>query len=328
MRTYPTVIAVIVLSVAALAGVAFSGGCSSSANLIWTHPTAAATPAAHTYINCAVSGANTATLKISASTLSTGDGCTYTADLANTGNVELRIAPTVATSTPHGDPAFGSCFGYSLSAGPPQGKLQGGSSYPYTFTIGVLGNATNVCEGVTGSIVVTFTGTSGCSSPAPPNGWKKLGPNVDLQGQNLSGLNLAGYDLAGDNLAGADLSCDNLNGANLKGANLQNANLMYCNLTGAFLQGSNGEGGQDDFTVLTGANFQGANLQNANLDGSLLTGLSVEPTDFNGANLQGLNLGNVSATGYITAVGANTNGVVNLASCVATSGLSAYCDEL
>lgn len=325
MRIVTTVALVVILGAAAWAGVAYSDCAPAPPTLIWINPSDSATPSSHTYILCSYSGANTASLKVSASHLGTGDGCTFTASLFNTGSITLAIATVLATSTPPGAPLFSTCFGVTLSAGPPSGKLSGGGSYPYTLTLGVLSTAPNTCENVVGSVTITFTGSAPCTAPAPPPKWPKWGPGVNWQGANLAELDLAGFDLAGDNLQGADMMCDNLVGADLQGANLQNCNLMYADLDGAYLQGANEQTDQLGDTLLTGANFQGANLQNANLIGSVVTGLASQPTDFNGANLQGVNIEGVTATGYITSVGANTAGTLNEASCAATSGLSTYC---
>jgi hypothetical protein len=322
---------VAVLGLAAIAGVGFSGcGGTSSAQLVWLHPTGSPVPAAHTFVRCTESGKNTPHLDLAATNLGPGDGCLFTASLANVGNRPLEITVATTESTPIGDPSFSTCFGYTLSSGPPSGKISGGGSYPYTVTIEMLGSAPSYCASVVGTVHTTFTGGSTCSSPdwgRPPPA-SKLGPGANLQHADLQGLNLSGYDMAGDNLQGANLDCDDLAGTNLAGANLQGATFTESDLAGASLVGANLQSAQLVDTTLTGADFQGANLQNANFQGAVVTGLSGRATNFDGANLQGINLGGVSATGYITTSGANIHGAVNVASCSATSGTAVYCDEL
>ncbi len=331
MRMYSVAALAIVLGIAAWAGVAFSDcGQSSPSGLVWLNPTASRSPAEHTYIGCTIAGRNTPTLTFSATDLAGGDGCDYAATLSNTGQNGLAITTVTTESTPRGDPTFASCFAFTLSSGPASGMLRGGSSFPYTFTLGIIAGASDACERTVGTVVVTFTGSTTCSGPSwsspSPRLW--LGPNADLAGENLAGLDLAGWDLAGDNLRGADLSCDNLVGANFANANLQGATLSYSDLSDAYLPCADLAGAQLVGTTLSGADFQQADLQGANLQGSIVTGFLGFPTDFNAANLEGVNLEGVTATGYVTATGATVGGALNLASCVATSGTSTYCDLL
>jgi len=108
---------------------------------------------------------------------------------------------------------------------------------------------------------------------------QNLGPGTNLQHANLSGLNLAGFNLVGDNLQYANLA-----GTNLQGANLEGANLQYANLSGAILTG---------LSTSQETNFDGTNLQVATLTGAVC-----------------------GSPNYITALGANLQGAVNVpASC-------------
>ena len=331
MRTWALSAVVVVLGIATCAGVGFSD-CGNQGNqgLIWINPTGAAAPASHTYIRCSESGANTPNLALSAVHLLPGDSCEFGASLANVGNQPLRITVSMTESTPHGDPTFATCFSFSLSAGPASGQIAGGGSFPYAFTVQVLSTAPAVCGTATGTVSITFSGSSPCSS----GGWgqtqprDRLGPGANLKNADLQDLDLAGYDMAGDNLQGANLQCDYLVGTNLAGANLQGANLGGSDLMGASLTGANAQSAQFVDTTLSGADLAGANLQFANLEGAWLTGYPGAVTDFNGANLVGINVAGVTATGYLTAVGATIGGTLNLASCVATSGTPLYCDEL
>jgi len=150
----------VVLAVAGCAGVAFACCCGgSSASLVWLNPSGSAFPVTHPGIGCAESGGNTAKLDLSATHLGPGDGCQFAAKLHNTGNQWLRISVVTKESTPRGAPAFSSCFGFTLSSGPSNGKIAGGASYPYTFTVELLSSATSACENVVGTVSVTFTGT-------------------------------------------------------------------------------------------------------------------------------------------------------------------------
>lgn len=332
MRAYLTAGIIVVLGIAAWGGVAFScttGPPPPSAALEWINPSGTVVPASHTYVKCSETGANTANLGLTASNLGPGDSCQFVATLFDSGTVALMISSVTSESTPAGDPTFSTCFSFALSAGPPSGRLAAGTGYPYTATIGMLSSAASICAHAAGTVRVTFSGTSPCGAgpSSPPRGlW--LGPGANLHDANLQGLDLAGYDMAGDNLEGANLSCDDLQYTDLQGANLQGATLSDSNLTGACLAGANLQSAQLVDTILSGGDFQGANLHFANLEGSTLTGSHLLPTNFNGANLQGVNLAQVTATGFITAVGANTAGAMNVASCTATSGTSTYCDEL
>lgn len=319
---------VVVLGVAAWAGVAFSGCPTSPSGLVWLNPTATAFPSTHTYIGCTITGGNTATLTFKASTLAPGDGCTFAAKLSNTGSSSLVISPSLTETTPAGSPTFATCFSFVTSGGPAGGRLAGGSSSPYTFVLELLSSAGNSCEKVVGTVTETFTGTPPCPSLSSPPRGLFLGPKANLKNANLADLDLAGFDMAWDNLVGANLACDDLQGTNLQSANLQGATLTNAVLTGANLPCADLIGALVTYATLTSANFQGATLQAANLQGSLLTGVPHLPTNFDQANLTGVNLANVTATGYITTTGATITGALNVASCVATSGTAVYCDEL
>lgn len=338
MRTAVLAAAVAVLGIAAWAGIGYAcggggggGGGGSSASLVWIDPGGAGVPATHTFIACSESGGNTPNLALGASDLGPGDGCQFTASLANVGSEGLKIQQSAAQeSTPHGAPAFSSCFSFTVTSGPGAGMIPGGGSVPYTFLVQLLSSATSACEKVVGTVVLTFTGSQACSNhgwSTPPRSWK-LGPNVNLKDWNLSGYNLSGYDMAGDNLQGADLQCANLRGTNFGNANLGGANFDYSDLTGACFQGASLSGASLVDTTLSGATFKGGSLPNVDLDGAIVTGFSYETTSFNGANLDGLNLEDVFATGWMSASGATTTGAINVASCVATSGTAAYCDLL
>ena len=331
MRLTSLAAIVVVLGLAASAGIGFSDcGGKTYSELIWINPSGTAFPASHTNIYCAEAGKNTPNLALTASDLGPGDGCLFGATLANIGNTPLSITVVQTESTPRGYPTFSTCFSFSYAGGPPSGRIPGGGGAPYTFTIEVLPSASSACARAVATVQMTFSGSSPCQAPnwaKPPSGsW--YGPDANLQHANLVGLNLSGFDMAGDNLQGADMMCDDLQGTNLGGANMQGVNLAESNLVSANLKGANLQCADLADAILSGANFQGANLQGANLQGSVVTGFVSQATNFNGANLQGVNLAGVSATGYITATGANIAGAVNVASCVATSGTSVYCDKL
>lgn len=331
MRLSSIAALVAVLGVATSAGIGFScSGAPVSAQLIWVNPTGTAFPAAHSYIRCSESGKNTANLALTASGLGPGDGCLFTATLANVGNQPLAISVVITESAPKGDPTFSTCFSFVLSGGPPSGSIPGGGGAPYTFTIGVLASAPSLCGGAVGIVQATFTGTSPCKSSgweSPPPG-VRWGPGVNLKDANLEDLNLGGLDMAGDNLQGADMKCDNLQGTDLANANLEGASLGQSDVAGANVAGANLEGTDLTYTTLSGATFHGANLQGANLEGSFVTGTASLSTNFDSANLDGINLALVTATGYILTAGATTTGATNVASCVATSGTAVYCDAL
>jgi len=323
-------LAVVVLGVAAWAGVAFADCGGSSASLVWLSPRGAVVPSTHTYVQCRESGANTATLGLSASNLGPGDTCDFSASLFNNGQVGLSVNPTAVESTPPGAPPFATCFLMSVSAGPPAGWIPEGGTFPYTFAVGLLGSAPAQCEKVVGTAQITFHGSEPCSNQggSPPPRSLLLGPDANLRGANLAGLDLAGKDMAGDSLEGADLACADLVGTDLAGADLQGANLTFADLASACAQNAVFAGAQLIATTLSGANLADANLANANLEASVLTGLPHQSTNFDGANLEGINIADVVATGRITAVGATTTGTLNVASCVAASSTAIYCDEL
>jgi hypothetical protein len=160
MNVVPVAAVVIVLSVAACAGVGFACGPGPThSSLVWINPSGSRTPAPHTFITCSESGGNTANLALAAGNLGPGDGCVFGAKLANVGDKTLTITERVQKSTPHGAPPFSSCFSFSVSPGPSSGTIRAGSSYAYTFTIQMLTSATGICQGVTGKVVLTFTGT-------------------------------------------------------------------------------------------------------------------------------------------------------------------------
>ena len=71
-----------------------------------------------------------------------------------------------------------------------------------------------------------------------PDGLYFIGPNVDLEGADLSGVGLVDADLRGANLKNADLRGANLNGAKLEGADLKNADLRGANLRRAKFEGA------------------------------------------------------------------------------------------
>ena len=161
MSVTPVAAVVVILGVAACAGIGFSCGPapSPSSSLIWLNPTGSPFPVSHTFVSCAESGKNTAKLALAASNLGPGDGCTFSARLANVGDKALSITETMQESTPHGAPSFSSCFSFAVSSGPPSGTISAGGSYPYTFTIQMLSSATAHCLGVVGKVTLTFTGT-------------------------------------------------------------------------------------------------------------------------------------------------------------------------
>lgn len=150
---------VAVLGVAGGAGVGFAcGPPPTPVSLVWLHPTGSAVPATHTWIGCSESGQNTAKLGLSARNLGPGDGCSFSAQLHNAGNDWLSISVVMLESTARGNPPFSSCFGFSLSSGPTNGKIAGGGSYPYTFVIELLSTSTASCRGAVGTVSLTFTG--------------------------------------------------------------------------------------------------------------------------------------------------------------------------
>lgn len=331
MRLVVTCSLVVVLGVATWAGVAFACGPSpTTPSLVWLHPTGTVAPASHVYVGCGETGANTATLGLTASNLGPGDACDFAATLDNNGQQGLTITTSLVESTPVGAPTFSTCFSLTVSSGPPSGWLPAGGTFLYTFTVGLLASAPSLCEKVSGKATVTFTGTVPCSDhgTSPPPWSLFLGPRANLANANLAGLDLDGRDMAGDNLAGANLSCDQLQGTDLAGSDLVGASLIGSDLTSACLQAADLQGAQLEESTLSGANFQGADLQNADLVGAVLTGFYGDPTNFDGANLQGINIAEVVASGQIVAVGATTSGTLNIASCVTTSGTATYCDEL
>jgi hypothetical protein len=151
---------VVVLGLASWIGVAFSD-CSGPTNgsLVWIHPGGVPFPATERGVICSWSGANTPKLGLSASRLGPGEGCQFVASLHNTGRTDLRIFESTRESTPRGDPSFTTCFGFTLSAGPPHEGIEEGGSYPYTITIELLSSASSLCANAAGSVSLTFTGT-------------------------------------------------------------------------------------------------------------------------------------------------------------------------
>ena len=150
----------VVLGIASWAGVAYAGcGHQTPSSLVWLNVGGARSPAGHTQIVCTEAGQNTPHLGLSASLLGPGDGCVFSASLHNTGSQSLILHVTMYESTGHGNPPFSKCFSFSLSAGPHGGKLNGGASYPYTFTVSVLSSATGSCLSATGLVSLMFSGS-------------------------------------------------------------------------------------------------------------------------------------------------------------------------
>lgn len=160
MKVFGVAALAVVLGVASWAGVAYAGcGHQTPSSLVWLDVGGSRSPAAHTQIVCAETGQNTAHLGLSASWLGPGDGCGFSASLHNTGSQSLILHVSISESTGHGDPPFSKCYSFSLSAGPHGGKLNGGASYPYTFSVAVLSSATGSCLSATGLVALTFSGS-------------------------------------------------------------------------------------------------------------------------------------------------------------------------
>jgi len=160
MKPGPLAAAVVVLGVAAWAGVGFAGcGGGGNADLVWLHPAGSGFPSTNPAIGCSETGGGTSKLGLTAWNLGPGDGCQFSASLHNTGDRWLRLGVQMHESTAHGDPTFASCFGFTLSSGPSSGKLAGGGSYPYTFTFDLLHSASKACENAVGTVSIQFTGS-------------------------------------------------------------------------------------------------------------------------------------------------------------------------
>ena len=160
MRLATVSATVIVLGIAGWATIAFAGcGGNAPAALVWLSPAGAPIPATHTYVQCTESGANTQTLNLNARNLGPGDACQFSAKLHNTGSSTLRISDTIHDETGHGQPSFTTCFSFTLSAGPSGGRLAGGASFPYTFTVQFLSSAPHTCTTATGTVTIAFTGS-------------------------------------------------------------------------------------------------------------------------------------------------------------------------
>jgi uncharacterized protein YjbI with pentapeptide repeats len=113
----------------------------------------------------------------------------------------------------------------------------------------------------------------------------RIGPGVDLTGNNLALTILTGANLKGANLSGVSLSLAKLRDADLSGANLSGANLGEANLGGANLSGANLTGAQLNMVWGNGANLTGANLTGANLREAYFNGANLSGADLTGANL-------------------------------------------
>ena len=138
-----------------------------------------------------------------------------------------------------------------------------------------------------------------CRPQPAVNGYLLLGPEVNLNGADLSGvdfseLNLDGSDFSGLDFSGlsfintrlrtvdlsnADLSDTDLSQTNFSEANLSNANLSRANLTNAWVVAAN----------LTNANLSDADLNSANLRRTDLSGAELSRSDLTEADLQGSN---------------------------------------
>jgi uncharacterized protein YjbI with pentapeptide repeats len=133
----------------------------------------------------------------------------------------------------------------------------------------------------------------------------RVGPGLDLSGQDLRVADLDELDLSGADLTGADLSESNLRGAKLVDAKLADANLFKTVLVGADLRGADLTGANFLGTYVASVDFRGAKLTDADLTalgnwsgvrldgadlrGATFPGIWVSP-ELQGANLDGANL--------------------------------------
>lgn len=105
------------------------------------------------------------------------------------------------------------------------------------------------------------TGGIEAAPTALPAGWKFfdgyfVGPNLFLNGADLTGIDLRGVDLTGTSFLYSDLS-----GANLSGVDLSGRSVQYCDLSGADVSNVT----VSSTTQLMGDRFTGATMTGTNL---------------------------------------------------------------
>jgi predicted ribosomally synthesized peptide with SipW-like signal peptide len=165
LMTRTTVVSLLAISLLALTGISYAAFTSTATanvnatagniNLVWNNVVVDGTTVP--YANCGVGslGYNSITLTVSA--IEAGDGgCLYDMQLLNSGNVPANsITPSPASGTYFG--AY-NCFTISYSS-VPAALGPGGNAWLY-LRVSIDASQPTGCQSQTGSIAVTFTGSS------------------------------------------------------------------------------------------------------------------------------------------------------------------------
>jgi len=139
--------------------------CGSEVGLQWTNPSGEVTSPRTA---CALT-LTPSTLYVAVSGLAPGQGCTFHADLKNTGTKSLWVTEDVRISEPSSCARF--AYSDNLPSAPPP-KIDPGHVIAYSGSVSLSPAAGNACQGLGASFSIVLTG----STESRCDQWDELAP--------------------------------------------------------------------------------------------------------------------------------------------------------